>query len=165
MTATVEARERESLLDTPPLRQLLGGVIGVLLVADAVITLGFEVLFLPIYAGHANLPETAPVLASGPLASSATSGAIAVPVTALVAAVVNVLLVMGMGAVSQKPSVMALPILVWAVGFLVCAGFSPSGYSLLIGDWPTMLLLICGLLPAGLYLYYRATVRLAAAGK
>ncbi|MTE17323.1 hypothetical protein [Nocardia aurantiaca] len=147
-----------------PVHGVLTAVIGALLLIDAVITLGFEVLFLPIYAGQAHIPEPTPVLAASSLASGMTDGAIPVPLTALAAAVVNVLLVMGMGVLTQRIGVMALPILVWAFGFLICAGFSPSGYALLIGDWPTMLLLICGLLPAGMYLYYRATVRLAGTG-
>ncbi|AYF78617.1 hypothetical protein D7D52_01430 [Nocardia yunnanensis] len=144
-----------------PVRTVLNAVIIGLLLIDALITLGFEVLFLPLYAGQAHLPTTTPVLAAGPLADSATAGAIPLPFTALAAAVINVLLVMGMGVTTKRFGVMALPLLVWALGFLVCAGFSPSGYALLLGDWPTMLLLICGLLPAGMYLYFKATVRLA----
>ncbi|MFD6351225.1 hypothetical protein [Nocardia tengchongensis] len=164
MTAAVGARSGEPVLGARPGRTALNAVIAGLLLIDAVITLGLEVLFLPIYAGQAKIPEPAPVQAAGSLASSMTSGAIPVPIAALVAAVVNVLLVMGMGVATKRIGVMALPILVWALGFLICAGFSPSGYALLMGDWPTMLLLICGLLPAGMYLYYRATARLAAAG-
>ncbi|MET8424061.1 hypothetical protein [Nocardia sp. NPDC004860] len=164
MTAAVGARTGDAVLAAGPVRGVLTALIGTLLLADAVITLGFEVLFLPIYAGRAHIPEPTPVLAAGTLASSMTDGAIAVPLTALAAAVVNVLLVMGMGVITKRIGVMALPILVWVLGFLICAGFSPSGYALLMGDWPTMLLLICGLLPAGMYLYYRATVRLARTG-
>ncbi|MVU81846.1 hypothetical protein GPX89_31990 [Nocardia sp. ET3-3] len=153
----------DAIAATGPARTVLNAVIAGLLLIDAVITLGLEVLFLPLYAGQAHLPEPTPVMASGPLASTMTAGAIPLPFTVLAAAVVNVLLVAGMGVVTKRIGVMALPILVWAVGFLVCAGFSPSGYALLMGDWPTMLLLICGLLPSGMYLYYRATARLAGA--
>ncbi|WP_198347692.1 hypothetical protein [Nocardia terrae] len=163
MTAAVGARVGDAIAATGPARTVLNAVIAGLLLIDAVITLGLEVLFLPLYAGQAHLPEPTPVMASGPLASTMTAGAIPLPFTVLAAAVVNVLLVAGMGVVTKRIGVMALPILVWAVGFLVCAGFSPSGYALLMGDWPTMLLLICGLLPSGMYLYYRATARLAGA--
>ncbi|MEC3952113.1 hypothetical protein VMT65_03605 [Nocardia sp. CDC153] len=161
MTAAVGAHAGEVAIEPHPARTVFNAVIVGLLLIDTVITLGLEVLFLPIYAGRAHLPEVSPVMAA---ASGTTSGAIALPFTALAAAVINVLLVMGMGVVTQRIPVMASPLLVWAVGFLVCAGFSPSGYALLMGDWPTMLLLICGLLPAGMYLYYRATARLAATG-
>lgn len=164
MTAAVGARTGDAVAGPGPGRVVLNAVIAGLLLIDAVITLGLEVLFLPLYAGQATIAEPAPVLAAGSLASNMTSGAIPVPVAALAAAVVNVLLVMGMGVATDRIGVMALPILVWALGFLICAGFSPSGYALLMGDWPTMLLLICGLLPAGMYLYYRATARLASAG-
>ncbi|MEC3916726.1 hypothetical protein [Nocardia sp. CDC160] len=163
MTAAVGAHAREVAIEPSPARTAFNAVIVGLLLIDTVITLGLEVLFLPIYAGHAHLPEVSPVMAAGSLASGTTSGAIALPFTALAAAVINVLLVMGMGVVTQRIPVMASPLLLWAVGFLVCAGFSPWS-ALLMGDWPTMLLLICGLLPAGMYLYYRATVRLAATG-
>ncbi|MGV9665116.1 hypothetical protein ACWDUL_33310 [Nocardia niigatensis] len=164
MTVTADARAGDAVSVVGPLRGVLTAMIGTLLLTDAVITLGFEVLFLPIYAGRANMPEPTPVMAASTLASGMTDGAIPVPLTALAAAVVNVLLVMGMGVISKRIGVMALPILVWTLGFLICAGFSPSGYALLMGDWPTMLLLICGLLPAGMYLYYRATARLVTTG-
>ncbi|MGW4241320.1 hypothetical protein [Nocardia sp. NPDC004722] len=162
MTAAVGAPAGEALDGNSPVRTVVNAVIIALLLVDAVITLGFEVLFLPLYAGQAHLPETTQVMAAGPLADAATAGAIPLPFTALAAAVINVLLVMGMGVVTKRFGVMALPLLVWALAFLVCAGFSPSGYALLMGDWPTMLLLICGLLPPGMLLYYRATARLAA---
>ncbi|APA95958.1 hypothetical protein [Nocardia seriolae] len=164
MTAALGARTGDAPAGTAPGRTVFNAVIAGLLIVDAVITLGLEVLFLPLYAGHAHLPEPTPLLAAGPLASTMTAGAIPLPFTALAAAVINVLLVMGMGVVTQRIPMMAAPILVWAIGFLFCAGFSPSGYALLMGDWPTMLLLICGLLPSGMYLYYRATVRLATVG-
>ncbi|WP_051179356.1 hypothetical protein [Nocardia concava] len=163
MTAAVGARTGDAIAENEPVRTVLNAVIAGLLLIDAVITLGLEVLFLPLYAGQAHLPELSPVMAA-PLASTTTEGAIALPFTALAAAVINVLLVMGMGVVTQRIPMMASPILVWTVGFLICAGFSPSGYALLMGDWPTMLLLICGLLPSGMYLYYRATARLATTG-
>ncbi|WP_157573769.1 hypothetical protein [Nocardia jejuensis] len=141
----------------------LGALIAGFLLVDALVTLVLEVLFLPIYAGHAQVPGSEPLLAAAaPLAStSLTAGAIAVPITVLVAAVVNVLLVAGMAVVSPRPAVMAAPLLVWTVGFLACASTGPGGDVMLMSDWPTMLLLICGLLPAGLYLYWRVTMRMA----
>ncbi|MEV6767165.1 hypothetical protein AB0N05_00885 [Nocardia sp. NPDC051030] len=161
MTAAVGARPGDSELTVVAGRGWLGAVIGGLLAVDALITLVLEVLFLPIYAGQARVPGSEPVLAmAAPLAStSMTEGAIPVPVTVLVAAIVNVLLVMGMSVVTSKIPVMIIPLMVWTLGFLVCASTGPGGDIMLMSDWPTMLLLIAGLLPAGLYLYWRATSR------
>ncbi|MBL1076077.1 hypothetical protein JK358_16890 [Nocardia sp. 2] len=132
-------------------------VIGVLLVLDALITLVLEVLFLPIYLGRGTMAAAAGPLTAAPLAASPAAGAIPVPVTALVAAVVNVLLVAGMSTVSRRVSIMVLPLTAWTIGFLLLAGAGPGGDVLMISDWPTMLLFLCGLVPAGLYLYWKVT--------
>ncbi|MFJ4652390.1 hypothetical protein ACIP5Y_14100 [Nocardia sp. NPDC088792] len=167
MTVTVATQEKTETAPNP-FSGLLSVVIGIVLTVDAFVTLVLEVLFLPIYAGHAHMAsDTGSTLAraAAPLASSITSGAIPVPVTALAAAVINVLLVLGMATVSHRVPVVIIPLAVWLLGFLLCASTGPGGSVVLMSDWPTMLLLICGLLPAGLYLYYRATMRLAAGGK
>ncbi|WP_067817084.1 hypothetical protein [Nocardia inohanensis] len=159
MTTAVSAEERvESAFDTPPLRGWLNGAIAGLLVLDALVTLVLEVLFLPIYAGQSKLSEPQQVLAAATrLASSVTDGAVPLPVTALVAAVVNVALVAGMAVVSKRISVMVLPLTAWTLGFLLLASSGPGGDMMLMSDWPTLLLFVCGLFPAGLYLYWRAT--------
>ncbi|QLY32765.1 hypothetical protein [Nocardia huaxiensis] len=137
-------------------------VIAVLLVLDGLITVVLEVLYLPLYAGRGTLAEASGPLMAEPLAAATTTGAVPVPIAALVAAVVNVLLVMGMGTISQRPAVMLLPLLAWTLGFLLLASTGPGGDVMLIGDWPTMLLFLCGLVPAGLYLYWRVTARAVA---
>ncbi|WP_330185181.1 hypothetical protein OHB26_17290 [Nocardia sp. NBC_01503] len=164
MTAAVGARPGDSpRAASVPAPNWVTIAIALFLTVDALITLVLEVFYLPIYAGHAHVPTSQPVLAAAaPLASTATTaGAIALPITALVAGVVNVLLVMGMSVVSQRIPVMIIPLTVWTLGFLVCASSGPGGDALLISDWPTMALLLCGLVPAGLYLYWRATARYA----
>ncbi|WP_067572366.1 hypothetical protein [Nocardia acidivorans] len=164
MTAALGARAGDSPSAAGvPKPQWMGFAIALFLTVDALITLVLEVLYLPIYAGHAHVPASQPVLAAAaPLASTpTTAGAIALPITALLAGVVNVLLVMGMSVVSERIPVMVIPLTVWTLGFLVCASGGPGGDALLISDWPTMALLLCGLVPPGLYLYWRATSRYA----
>ncbi|MFC4125561.1 hypothetical protein [Nocardia rhizosphaerae] len=108
-------------------------LIVLLLLVDALITLVFEVMFLPLYLG-----------------------ALALPVSALLAAPINVALVRGMATVTDRLAFMFAPIVVWVFGFLVCATRGPGGDVLLGGDGRTLLLLACGVLaPAG-YLYFRA---------
>ncbi|MFB7722606.1 MULTISPECIES: hypothetical protein [unclassified Nocardia] len=163
MTSAVAKHGERVGLGSVPGRPWVGAAIGLFLTVDALITLVLEVLYLPIYVGHANAPMSEPVLAAAaPLAStSTTAGAIPLPITALLAGVVNVLLVMGMSVVSRRIPVMIIPLTVWTLGFLVCASSGPGGDALLISDWPTMALLLCGLVPPGLYLYWKATSRYA----
>ncbi|WP_405134883.1 hypothetical protein [Nocardia sp. NBC_01388] len=164
MTAAVSARTGDDAsVGLRTSDRWVGAAIALFLTVDALITLVLEVLYLPLYAGHATVHESAPLLAAAaPLASTGTTaGAIALPLTALAAAVVNVLLVAGMSVVSTRTAVMIMPLTVWTLGFLVCASSGPGGDVMLMSEWPTMALLICGLLPAGLYLYWRATSRYA----
>ncbi|MEV6324856.1 hypothetical protein AB0M45_27280 [Nocardia sp. NPDC051787] len=112
--------------------RVLAQVIFVLLVLDALLTLSVEVLYLPTYLGSTALP-----------------------IAAVLAGVVNVLLVAGVRSVTQRASAMALPLAAWALGFLVCASLGPGGDILLVTDWRTALLLFCGLLPPLAYIYFQ----------
>lgn len=167
MTVTVGDRTADTWVGVRPGRNVLGAVIAGLLVVDGLVTILLEALFLPIYAGQAHVHETAQVQAmAAPWASTPmTEGAIALPFTALVAAVVNVLLVAGMSVVSDRISVLALPLFAWILGFFVCAGAVPGLGGLLVGDWPTLALMFGGLIPPGLYLYWRATAGPAAGSR
>ncbi|MGV9414424.1 hypothetical protein ACWDOP_31365 [Nocardia sp. NPDC003693] len=141
----------------------MGAAIAGLLVLDALITLVLEVLFLPLYVGQGTLPTAAPGMgeAAAPIASGVSTGAIALPLSALAAAVINVLLVHGMGTVSPSFAAMSLPLSAWTVGFALMIFSGPGGDIMLLQDWPTLALLVGGLLPAGLYLYWRATAHYA----
>ncbi|MBF6327345.1 hypothetical protein IU452_02305 [Nocardia transvalensis] len=112
---------------------VLGGALAALLVFDAVLSLALEVLYLPTYVGGTP-----------------------VPISAAAAAVGNVLLVAGMGVVVSRPAAMALPLIAWLLGFLICSTAGPGGDVLLTDDWSSPLLLACGLIPAGFYLFRRA---------
>ncbi|MET9290062.1 hypothetical protein [Nocardia beijingensis] len=115
---------------------ILGPAILVVLTVDALLTLALEVLYLPTYLGS-----------------------VAFPVSAMVAGVVNVLLVMGARSVTRRPALLGLPLVAWAFGFLVCASAGPGGDILLGSDWRTALLLFAGLLPPLAYLYIQANAR------
>ncbi|MFI9509194.1 hypothetical protein [Nocardia sp. NPDC052566] len=110
----------------------LGPIIMVLLVVDAVITLALEVLFLPLYLGT-----------------------LAFPVSALLAGVINVLLLLGMRSLTDRLPVLFLPLGVWAFGFLFCLTTGPGGDVMLGSDWRTLLLLVCGLLAPLAFVYAR----------
>lgn len=112
---------------------LLSGLIVALLLFDALLTLVVEVLFLPLYLGS-----------------------LAVPVSALLAAPINVALVYGMESVTGRLGFLFAPVVAWVFGFLVFASRGPGGDVMLGSDARTLLLLACGVLaPAG-YLYYRS---------
>lgn len=107
---------------------ILDSAILALLVFDGILTAVLAVLFLPVRLG------TVPF-----------------PVSVLVAGVVNVLLVLGARTVTDRTSRMALPVIGWFVGIVLCMS-GPGGDGLLLADWRTLLLLVCGLVPAGLLL-------------
>ncbi|WP_282781370.1 MULTISPECIES: hypothetical protein [unclassified Nocardia] len=141
-------------------RNWLGGVIAALLVLDGVVSLVLEALFLPIYLGHADVVAAHPTTAqAAALAADLTAGAVPFPVTALIAAVVNVLLLKGMSTVTDRLGLIALPLTAWTLSYLLLTFGGPGGDVLFVNDWPTLALLVCGLLPAGLYLYYLANLR------
>lgn len=138
MTATVDSNAgdrtpAESSQGIPrPWMAYLGPVIIAVLVIDALITLALEVLYLPTYIGT-----------------------VAFPLSAVLAGVINVLLVMGVRSVTPRVGLMFLPIAAWIVGFLICSMSGPGGDIMLGSDWRTVLLLFCGLVPPSLYLYVR----------
>ncbi|MEV4127998.1 hypothetical protein [Nocardia sp. NPDC049707] len=115
----------------------LGPVIISVLVLDALITLVLEVLYLPTYINT-----------------------VAFPLSAVLAGVVNILLVMGVRSITQRVSVMILPLVAWTFGFLFCSVSGPGGDILLVNDWRTLLLLFCGLVPPLLYIYFRTNAGL-----
>ncbi|MGV9820933.1 hypothetical protein [Nocardia xishanensis] len=126
------------------------------LVVSGLFTLAFEVLYLPVYLGASHLPapkETS--LVAAPLAAASGSGAIAFPVTVLLAATLNVLLIAAMRTLTDSIRVALLPVIVWTFGFLACTVAGPGGDLVLLSDWPTLLLLLCGLVPPLVYLYLR----------
>lgn len=115
----------------------LGPVIIGVLVLNGLITLALEVLYLPTYLGT-----------------------VAFPLSAVLAGVVNVLLVMGVRSVTHRIGAALLPLGAWTFGFLACSVTGPGGDIMLGSDWRTLLLLFCGLAPPLLYLYFRANAGL-----
>lgn len=101
-----------------------------LLVFDGFLTALLAVLFLPVRVGSVPLP-----------------------VGALLAAVVNVLLVCGARTVTDRLGRVSWPLIAWFVGFLLCMVGGPGGDGLLLADWRTLLLLVAGLVPATALLF------------
>ncbi|MFF0491604.1 hypothetical protein ACWDSJ_20250 [Nocardia sp. NPDC003482] len=130
---TAAAVGRAGVAARGPVWGVVGALVAGVLVVDGVLSLALEVLYLPMYVG-----------------------ATPVPVTAAVAAVVNVLLVAGMGVVASRPAALGLPLIAWLLGYLICSTAGPGGDVLLPADWTALLLLACGLIPAGFYLFRRA---------
>lgn len=77
-------------------------------------------------------------------------GSVPVPLGALVAAVANVAGVLALGRVSDRTSVVSLPLAAWVLTVLGAASSGPGGDTLLVGDWRALLLLGAGLVPAAL---------------
>ncbi|MFC4605614.1 hypothetical protein [Rhodococcus kronopolitis] len=123
-------------------RGILDSAILALLVFDGFLTAVLAVLFLPLRLG------TVPF-----------------PVAALIAAAVNVLLVFGARTVTDRASRMALPLLGWFVGFVVCMFGGPGGDAMMLADWRTLLLLVAGLVPAGVLLMKFAADEAVARGR
>lgn len=111
----------------------VGAVLAVVLVFDGLLSVVLEILYLPVYIGTT-----------------------AFPIAALVAAIVNVALVRGMRVLVSRPAAMALPVLAWLFGFLICATTGPGGDILLVDKWTAPLLLACGVVPVGFYLFRQA---------
>ncbi|WP_278263207.1 hypothetical protein [Nocardia sp. AG03] len=120
---------------------VLSGLVVVLLLFNALLTLVVEVLFLPLYIGS-----------------------VPVPISALLAAPINVALVYGMESVTGRLGFTFAPIVVWVFGFLVAASRGPGGDILLGSNGRTLLLLACGVIPPIAYLYYRSNANLFRTG-
>ncbi|WP_067893262.1 hypothetical protein [Nocardia vaccinii] len=114
---------------------LAGVALVLLLVFNGLLTFAVEVLYLPSYIGATPFP-----------------------ISAAFAAVINLVLVLGMGTVVSRPATMSLPVLAWLVGFVVCLTTGPGGDVILTDSWTTPLFLACGIVPAGWYLFWRGYI-------
>ncbi len=104
------------------------------LVVDAVVLAALELLFLPLRFDGYLLPYAL--------------GGVPVPASALVAALTTPWLVSVAGKIAPKPLVAAAPLLAWIVAVAVFGMFGPGGDLVLIADWRSLLLFVCGSLPA-----------------
>ncbi|WP_016933233.1 hypothetical protein [Rhodococcus sp. R1101] len=75
------------------------------------------------------------------------------PITILLAGLANLLLVVAVRAETGSLRSATLPLVAWAVVFLVCLAGGPGGDQLALGDWRTLLLPVAALAPAGGYLF------------
>ncbi|MGN2636077.1 hypothetical protein ACTD5D_07760 [Nocardia takedensis] len=126
-----------------------------LLVFSGLFSLAFEVLYLPLYFGRGTVPAADAAVLAAPLAAGPADGAIPFPVTALLAGVLNVVFVIAMRTVTDRPGVALLPLAAWTFGFLVAASGGPGGDILLLSAWPTLALFVCGLAAPLGYTYLR----------
>jgi hypothetical protein len=110
-----------------------------LLLIDVPLTLVLEALFLPLYAG-----------------------AVPLPISAGVAAIVNILLVLGVETVRPAPAWMSAPLALWVLLFLLFTGPGPGGDVVLPADWQTLLMFLLGLFPALSVLVWRHFRRIGA---
>lgn len=101
-----------------------------LLVADGALCAVLSVLFLGLYIG-----------------------AVPFPITILLAAVVNLLLVMAVHRETGSLGTAVLPLVAWGVGLLLCLVGGPGGDQLVMADWRILLLPVAALLPAGGYVF------------
>jgi hypothetical protein len=99
------------------------------LVLDAVLLAVLELLFLPLRIGG-----------------------VAMPVTAVLAAVSTPWLVHSAAALGGPARVAAVPLVAWVVALLVFGVAGPGGDVLLPANWRSMLLLGAGIFPAALQL-------------
>lgn len=136
MTAAVEDpaatgwRSRWGSRVAAVLNGIPGPVIIAVLVVDAVIALILEVAYLPLYIG-----------------------AVAVPITAVLAGPVNLALVWAVSTVSTRLSVLFLPVGAWLAAFLIAASRGPGGDFPLRSNLPTLLLFLCGAVVPLIYMY------------
>lgn len=122
MTSAAVAAERDGA----------GRALFALLLVDTVLLATIELFFLPLRFSGAILPA----LGSAPF-----------PVTVLLALVTTPLLVRT-SARLVRPRLAALPLLLWLATLVVLGVLGPGGDRVLVADWRTLLLLLCGALPA-----------------
>jgi hypothetical protein len=135
VTASVVDRTGSRPEARPPGWALVGGLLAGVLAFEGLLSFAVEVLYLPAYLGSTPFP-----------------------ISAAFAAVGNVLLVLGMGTVVARPAALALPVVAWLIGFVVCLSTGPGGDVILTDNWTTPLFLACGVVPAGWVLFRRAFV-------
>ncbi|WP_194815329.1 hypothetical protein [Nocardia sp. XZ_19_385] len=152
MTATADKRAEPA---ADPDERAPRGVLMTVLVLSGLFTLAVEVLYLPFYLGRSGIPAAEPAVVAADFAVAGTGGATPFPVTALLAAVLNVLLVAAMGTLTTSLRIMLLPLLAWAFGFFLCSIPGPGGDFMLLSDWSTLILLLCGVIPPLLYAVFR----------
>ncbi|MEE2034527.1 hypothetical protein [Rhodococcus chondri] len=80
-------------------------------------------------------------------------GGVPFPITILLAAVINLLLVMAVRTETGSLGTAAWPLLAWVVGFGLCLLGGPGGDMVVVADWRILLLPIAALAPAGFYLF------------
>lgn len=135
MTAPAIGRAGSLMQEQRPGFVLAGFALVLLLVFNGLLTFAVEVLYLPTYIGSTPFP-----------------------ISAAFAAVINLVLVLGMGTVVSRPATMSLPVLAWLIGFVVCLNTGPGGDVILTDNWTTPLFLACGVIPAGWYLFWRGFI-------
>jgi len=130
------------------------------LAVAALFSLAVEVLYLPVYIGGSWTSSAVPadIAASTRLAAPLGSGSIPIPLTALIAVGVNIALVAAMRTFTDSLRLALLPVMVWTFGFLWCTFPGPGGDKLLMNDWPTLLLLLCGTVAPLLYAFNAGTI-------
>lgn len=101
-----------------------------LLIFDGFLCAILSVLYLPLYIGGTPFP-----------------------VTILIAAVVNLLLVRTARSLTGRTGIGVLPLGAWLFGFFVCMLGGPGGDVLLLGSVSTLLLLIGAIVPSAVFLW------------
>ncbi|MFC9557230.1 hypothetical protein ACFTWF_41145 [Rhodococcus sp. NPDC056960] len=108
----------------------LGRITLALLVFDGFLCAVLSVLFLPSYIGATPFP-----------------------ISILVAAVVNLALVIAARSTTGRIGAGVLPLAGWGAGFLLCMVGGPGGDVLVLASVSTLLLLFGALVPAAVYLW------------
>jgi hypothetical protein len=80
-------------------------------------------------------------------------GSVPFPITILLAAVINLLLVMAVNSETGSLRTAMLPLGAWLLGFLMCLAVGPGGDQLVMADWRILMLPVAALAPAGGYLF------------
>ena len=80
-------------------------------------------------------------------------GGVPFPVTILLAAVLNLALVMAVRTETGSFRISALPLVAWGIAFLLCLVGGPGGDQVVVADWRLLLLPVAALAPAGMYLF------------